>query len=260
VAVHIPDGFIDLRASAAAAAVAAPAVAVATRRAGRQLAEREVPLAGLVVAYLVVAQLLVFPIGLGTGAHLLGTGLALVLVGPWVAQACVAVVLVLQALVLADGGITALGLNDLNNGLVPLLVGWGVLAVTRPVWRGPDRPGPRSVVAGLAAAAGAFAGAAAFCAEYTLGGTDALPAGVVTVGFLAAHAVVAVGEGVLTGLLVAALGRTRPDLVLRWWPDRRTRAGADAAGRRRGPRPRGGERVDDPGAAGTAPTGGRRGV
>src|SRR5690606_27068377 len=87
-AMHIPDGFIDLPTSAAAAAIAAPTVVLATRRAGRQLAEREVPVAGLVVAYLVVAQLLVFPVGLGTGAHLLGTGLALVLVGPWVAHAC----------------------------------------------------------------------------------------------------------------------------------------------------------------------------
>jgi cobalt/nickel transport system permease protein len=213
--VHIPDGFIDLPTSAAAAAIAAPAVALATRRAGRQLAEREVPVAGLVVAYLVVAQLLVFPVGLGTGAHLLGTGLALVLVGPWVAQACIAVVLVLQALVLADGGITALGLNDLNNGLVPLLVGWAVLAATRPWWR--RRPSARPVAAGLAAAAGVVAGALAFCLELAVGGTDALPAGTIAAGLLVAQSVVALGEGALTGLLVAALVRTRPDLVLRWW-------------------------------------------
>jgi cobalt/nickel transport system permease protein len=218
---HIPDGFIDLPTSVAAAAVAAPAVAVATRRAGRQLAEREVPLAGLVTAYLVVAQLLVFPVGLGTGAHLVGTGLALVLVGPWVTQACVAVVLVVQALVLADGGVTALGLNDLNNGLVPVLVGWAVLAAARPWWRDPGR-GRQAwpVVAGLAAGAGAFAGAVAFCAEYAVGGGDVLAAGAVTTAFLGAHAVVAGVEGVLTGLLVAALTRTRTDLVLRWWPTR----------------------------------------
>jgi cobalt/nickel transport system permease protein len=222
--VHIPDGFVDLTTSGAAAAVAAPAVALATRRAGRQLAERHVPVAGLVIAYLVVAQLLVFPVGLGTGAHLLGTGLALVLVGPWVAQACVAVVLVLQALVLADGGVTALGLNDLNNGLVPLAVGWAVLALARPWWRVDGaRPRARPLVAGVAAAAGAFAGAGAFCVEFAVGGTDALPTGLVTAGFLTTQAVVAAGEGVLTGLLVAALDRTRPDLVLRWWPARPAR-------------------------------------
>jgi cobalt/nickel transport system permease protein len=219
--VHIPDGFIDLPTSAAAAAVAAPTVVVATRRAGRQLVERQVPVAGLVVAYLVVAQLLVFPIGLGTGAHLLGTGLALVLVGPWLAYACVAVVLVLQALVLADGGITALGLNAVNNGLVPLLAGWAVLAATRPWWR--HRAGPRPAVAALAAGAGVLAAAGAFCVEYAVGGTDALPVGAVTAGFLGAQAVVAAGEAALTGLLVAALVRVRPDLVLRWSPSERRR-------------------------------------
>jgi cobalt/nickel transport system permease protein len=210
---HIPDGFVDLPTSGGAAALALPTVALATRRAGRQLAEREVPLAGLVVAYLVVAQLLVFPVGLGTGAHLLGTGLALVLVGPWVAYACVTVVLVLQALVFADGGLTALGLNALNNGLVPLLVGWAVLAAARSL---PAARAALPAVAGTAAGAGAFAGAVAFCAEYAIGGSGALRTEVVTAGFLAAHAVVAVVEAVLTALLVAALLRTRPDLVLRW--------------------------------------------
>jgi cobalt/nickel transport system permease protein len=213
---HIPDGFLDLPTSVGAAVVALPAVAIATRRAGHQLADRRIPLAGLVVAYLVVAQLLVFPVGFGTGAHLLGTGLALVLVGPAVALACVAVVLVIQALVLADGGITALGLNAVNNGLVPLAVAWAVLAASRSLWRRSPRALP--AVAGLAAAAGAFAAAVAFCVEYAVGGPDALSTGVVTAGFLSAHAVVAAAEGILTGLLVAALARTRPDLLLRWWP------------------------------------------
>jgi cobalt/nickel transport system permease protein len=219
---HIPDGFIDLPTSAVAAALALPAVVVATRRSGRQLAEREVPVAGLVVAYLIVAQLLVFPIGLGTGAHLLGTGLALVLVGPWVAQASVAVVLVLQALVLADGGITALGLNDLNNGVVPVLAGWAVLVTLRPWWR--NRPSARPVAAGAAAATGVLTAAVAFCIEHAVGGTDALPATTVAAGFLGAQSVVAIGEGLLTAALVAALVRARPDLVLRWWDRGRSAA------------------------------------
>jgi cobalt/nickel transport system permease protein len=219
--VHVPDGFIDLPTSAAAAAVALPCTVVATRRAGRRLAERQVPLAGLVVAYLVVAQLLVFPLALGPGAHLLGTGLALVLVGPEVAMACVAVVLVIQSLVLADGGITALGLNAVNNGVVPLLVGWAVLAASSPLWRTRRRFVP--VAAAGAAAAGVVAAALAFGVEYTIGGTDALDAGLVTAGFTAAHVGVGAIEGLLTGLLVAALARSRPDLLLGWWPVRSAR-------------------------------------
>ena len=78
----------------------------------------------MVAAYLLVAELLVVPLGFGTGAHLVGTGLAAVLVGPELAIVCVAVVVVIQALVLADGGVTAIGLNLLNNGVVPALVAW----------------------------------------------------------------------------------------------------------------------------------------
>jgi cobalt/nickel transport system permease protein len=236
---HIPDGFFDPTVSVAAVAVALPAVAVATRRAGRQLADREIPLAGLVVAYLVVAQLLVFPVGLGTSAHLIGTGLALVLVGPWVTTACVTIVLVLQSLLFADGGISALGLNLINTGLVPIAVGWAVLTIilgrstgsrqvlpsmftgkrTRSMAeRGvkDGRTGRIVVAAGLAAGTGAFAGAVAFCIEYAIGHADDAPAGLITTGFLSAYVVVAVIEGVLTALIIGALLRSRPDLVLRW--------------------------------------------
>jgi len=231
---HIPDGFIDLTVSVAAVAIAIPTVAVATRRAGHQMADREIPLAGLVVAYLVVAQLLVFPVGLGTSAHLIGTGLALVLVGPWVTTACVAIVLVLQSLLFADGGISALGLNLINTGLVPVAVGWAVLTVvlgrvhgSRPVlpsmFTGKRRAsmaepgrGRIMVAAGLAAGVGAFAGAVAFCVEYAIGRTGDAPVALITTGFLGAHVVIAVLEGLLTALIIGALLRTRPDLVLRW--------------------------------------------
>ena len=213
---HIPDGLIALPVSVAAVAVAAPIVAASTHRAGRQLVDREIPVAGLVVAYLVVAQLLVFPVGLGTSAHLVGAALALVLVGPAVAITCVSIVLVIQALVLADGGITALGLNALNSGIVPILVGWLVLVVVLRLAGGRRTALP--LAAGFAAAAGVVAGAAAFCLEYAAGGPDAIPVGQVAAGMLGGHLVIAAIEGVLTALLVAAVLRLRPDLVTRWRP------------------------------------------
>ena len=137
---HIPDGWVDLPTSAAAGVVAAGGVAVSARRAGAALRDRVTSLPAVIAAYLLVAQLLVVPVGLGTSAHLVGTGLAALLVGPSIAILCVAVVVVVQALVLADGGVTALGLNLVNDGIVPALVAWGAFALLRPVLTSPARP------------------------------------------------------------------------------------------------------------------------
>jgi cobalt/nickel transport system permease protein len=208
--VHIPDGWIDLPTSAGAAVVAAGAVAVAARRAGAALRERATSLPAVVAAYLLVAQLLVVPVGLGTSAHLVGTGLAALLVGPAVAVLCVAVVVVVQALLLADGGVTALGLNLVNDGLAPALVAAGTFALARP-WLRSRRP--RAVAGGLAAGAGSLAAAATATAAFVIGGSDAVPAGTVAASIGGAHVVVAGVEAVLTALVLATILRLRPDLV-----------------------------------------------
>jgi cobalt/nickel transport system permease protein len=205
--VHIPDGWIDLPTSAAAAALAATAVTVSARRAASHLQAKVTTTPAVVAAYLLVAELLVVPLGFGTGAHLVGTGLAAVLVGPDLAIVCVAVVVLIQALVLADGGVTAIGLNVLNNGVVPALVAWTLfraLASTRI-----PRPGAAGVAAGVATLA---AGAAA-ALEFTVGGTDVIPARAVATALGAGHLVVAVIEGVLTALVVRVVHRLRPDMV-----------------------------------------------
>lgn len=204
---HIPDGWIDLPTSAAAAAVAGTAVVVAGRRAAARLQERATTMPAVVAAYVLVAELLVIPLGVGTGAHLVGAGLAAVLVGPELAIVCVAVVVLIQALVLADGGVTAIGLNVLNNGVVPALVAWTVFqaasaARIRRPW-----------AAGLGAGLATLAAGAAAALEFTVGGTDVIPARAVATALGAGHLVVAVVEGVLTGLVVRVVARLRPDLV-----------------------------------------------
>lgn len=202
---HVPDGWIDLPTSAAAAAASATAVAVAARRAAARLKEKATTLPAVVAAYLLVAQLLVVPVGLGTGAHLVGTGLATALVGPAVAVVCVAVVVVIQALVVADGGVTAIGLNVLNNGVVPALVAGTVLRLAGP----PVRP----AAAGLGAALATLAAGAAAAVEFTIGGTGVVPARAVATALGAGHLAMAVVEGVLTALVVRAVARLRPDMV-----------------------------------------------
>jgi cobalt/nickel transport system permease protein len=215
--VHIPDGWVDLPTSAAAAVVALGGTAVASRRAAAALRDKATTLPAVVAAYVLVAQLLVIPVGFGTSAHLIGTGLAALLVGPEVAIVCVAVVVVVQALVLADGGVTALGLNLINDGVVPALVTWGLFVLARPLVAqapaGPLRRRRAGVTAGLAAAAGSLAAGAAAALAFLVGGTDAVPAGTVAASIGAGHAVLALVEGLLTGAVIAAILRLRPDLV-----------------------------------------------
>ena len=217
---HIPDGWIDVPTSAGAAVVAVGAVAAAARRAGAALQPRATTLPAVIAAYVLVAQLLVLPIGLGTSAHLIGTGLAVLLVGPAIAIVCVAAVVVVQALLLADGGVTAMGLNVLNDGVVPALVAWAAWRALRPLLRS----APLTV--GVAAGAASFAAGLAVAGEFLMGGTHAVPSGAVAASVGGAHLVIAVIEGTLTAAVVRILLRQRPDLVRAEAARRRITVGA----------------------------------
>lgn len=223
---HIPDGYVNLPVSVGGAVVAATGVAVAARRAAIVVRERVSTLPAVVAAYLLVAQLLVVPVGFGS-AHLIGTGLATVLVGPAVAIVCVATVVVLQALVFADGGVTAIGLNVVDDGLVPAVVA----AVTvRVLWPLVGRRRQHfAAVAGLAAALAALAGGLAAAAVLVLGGTDVVSQVAIVSTLGGAHLVVAVVEAVLTSGIVATVIRLRPDLVAMARPVRMASGNVDAA-------------------------------
>src|ERR687890_692297 len=123
---HVPDGFLDAPTSIATGAVAVAAVGVALRAARRELDDRTAPLAGLVAAFVFATQMVTFPVASGTSGHLLGGALAAVLVGPATGLLCMATVFLVQCLLFADGGITALGTNIDLMGLVTVVVGWSV--------------------------------------------------------------------------------------------------------------------------------------
>ena len=207
---HIPDGYVSLPVSVAGAAMAATGVAVAARRAAIAVREKISTLPAVVSAYLLVAQLLVVPVGVGN-AHLIGTGLATVLVGPAIAIVCVATVVVLQALVFADGGVTAIGLNVVDDGVVPALVAAATVRVGWPV--AGRRHGRFAVVAGVAAALAAVAGGLASAGVLVLGGTDVVSRTTIVSTLGGAHLLVAVVEALLTAGIVATVIRLRPDLV-----------------------------------------------
>ena len=210
-AVHIPDGFINAGTSIGAGVVAAGGVAASLRQTARTLVEREAPLAGLVAAFIFAVQMLSFPVVAGTSGHLLGGVLAAVLVGPWSGAVCLTVVLLVQALLFADGGLTALGLNVLNIALVGGFGGYGLFMLLRRLL--PVRRPSVAAAAGMAAAVSVPLSALAFAIEYAIGGTGGAPVGTVTAAMVGVHVLIGIGEGVITGLTVATVLGVRPDLI-----------------------------------------------
>jgi len=208
---HVPDGFLSAPVSVATAAVAVGTVAVALRKSRNELDEKTAPMAGLVAAFIFAVQMINFPVGVGTSGHLMGGALAAVLVGPWTAVLCVSVVLVVQALLFADGGLTALGTNITLMALVTVLVGW---TVTRLVLRFlPRRPSSVVPASFVGAMLSVPAAAAVFTLLFAIGGQADLSLTALLVTMVGWHTLIGLGEGVITALTVGAVVATRPDLV-----------------------------------------------
>jgi cobalt/nickel transport system permease protein len=209
--VHIPDGFIDGPTSVAAAAAAIGGVAVCVKRSAHDLDERTVPLAGVVSAFIFAVQMVNFPVAAGTSGHLLGGVLAAVLVGPYLGALCVSVVLLVQALLFADGGVSALGLNVVNMAFVTTFAGYGLFVLLRRVL--PRSASAVVVASGIAAGLGVVLASLAFIVEYALGGTGGASVANVAAAMVGVHALIGIGEGLITALTVSAVLAARPDLV-----------------------------------------------
>jgi cobalt/nickel transport system permease protein len=208
---HVPDGFFDGATSAGGAVVSAGALAVAARRATDELGERLAPLAGLVAAFIFALQMLNFPVVGGASGHLLGGALAAVLVGPWTAMLCVAVVVGVQAVLFADGGLSAYGINVLLIAIVPAAVGWVIFRIVRRLLPSTD---PAVVTAsGIAAFVSVPVAAAVFSVMYAIGGAVNLSFGAVLAAMIGTHVFIGIGEALITGAVVGAVMATRPDLV-----------------------------------------------
>lgn len=208
---HVPDGFINAPTSAVTAVVAAGAVAVSLRGARRELDERTAPLAGLVAAFIFAVQMLNFPVAAGTSGHLLGGALAAILVGPYTGVLCVSVVLLMQGILFADGGLTALGVNITDMALVTTVVGY---AVFRGLLKVLPRKRRSVTVASFAAALLSVPAAAlAFTVMYAIGGTTDVSLDKVATAMIGVHVLIGIGEAVITALTVGAVIAVRPDLV-----------------------------------------------
>lgn len=208
---HVPDGYLNLATSAAAGVTAVGGVGASLRWAGRALGDRQVPVAGLAAAFVFVVQMVNFPVAAGTTGHLIGGALAAILLGPWVGVVVLTVVVVLQALLFADGGVSALGINVVNMALIAVLVGWLVFRLVATALR---RTAAAVVVASAVASwASVVAASGGFVAEYAVGGAGQVPVPTVLTAMVGVHALIGVGEGLITASVVATVLAIRPDMV-----------------------------------------------
>ncbi|MFJ1513656.1 energy-coupling factor ABC transporter permease [Cellulosimicrobium funkei] len=206
---HVPDHFLDDPTSATTAVVSLAAVGYAAYRAREDLTPRRVALTAATTAFVFAVQMLNYPVAAGTSGHLMGGALAAALVGPWLGVLSVTAVLLVQALVFADGGLTALGTNVLLMAVVGTLVGW---AVTRGVLRATRGRGA-AAAAGAGALVSVPVSAAVFAGLFAVGGTVPVPVGELVGQMLGVHLLVGLGEALITAGVVGLVLAVAPGVA-----------------------------------------------
>lgn len=203
---HIPDGFLNVIVSVICWVVAVILIGMAVSRTNRSLGERQVPLMGIMAAFIFAAQMINFPVAGGTSGHLLGGALAAIVLGPWAGMLVMTAVIAVQALLFQDGGLLAMGANILNMGLLTAAIGYGLY---RSVMGRSQTA--KLAVAGAAAWLSVMAGALATALQLWLSGASNLQT--VTIAMLGVHALIGIGETLITVAALSFIFRTRPDLV-----------------------------------------------
>ena len=208
---HVPDGFINAPVSAASGLISLGTIWAYIRNAKNLVADRLIALTGMMSALIFVLQMINFPIAAGTSGHLLGGALAVVVLGPSLGIICISIVVVIQSLLFADGGLSALGVNLLNMAVVTSLIGWIAIST----WKKLFGESYSSTISGsfIAGLLSVVFSSIAFVLEYSLGGTVAVPLGSVLIAMVSSHLLIGIGEGIITALIVSLLLRVRSDLV-----------------------------------------------
>jgi len=206
---HIPDGFLSAPVTAGTIVAAGALIGYSASRSRRELDERAAPTLGLATAAVFAAQMVNFPVAAGTSGHLMGGTLMAVMFGPWSAFLVMTAVLIAQALIFADGGITALGANILN------IAGGGALFGYVAYWTLKALAGDGTTRRGLAAAAAAYLGmvVTGIAAGFELGLSGIAPTRMAVSAMAGVHAIIGLAEALITGLVVSALMRKRLDIL-----------------------------------------------
>jgi cobalt/nickel transport system permease protein len=203
---HIPDGFLSPLVALICWVLTISIVAVAIRKTNHQLGQKQVPLMGIMAAFIFAAQMINFPVAGGTSGHLLGGALAAIVLGPWPAVLVMTAVIAVQGLLFQDGGLLAMGANILNMGILTAAVGYGLYRLAA----GRGRSAKLSVAA-LAAWLSVMTGALATSLELWLSGTARLD--IVVPAMLFVHALIGIGEALITVAALAFIMQVRPDLL-----------------------------------------------
>lgn len=206
---HIPDGFLNVGTVAATLVVSAGGVGNAVRVANKKVGEKHVPLMGILAAFIFAAQMLNFPVAGGTSGHLIGAALAAILLGPWAAVLIMSCVLIAQSLIFQDGGLLALGANIFNMGIVASFSGYYLYRLFVSIL-GKNR---RSQLIGgfVGAWASVFLASIVCAIELAVSGTS--PIQVALPAMAGVHALIGIGEGLITGAVLSLVLATRADLL-----------------------------------------------
>lgn len=205
---HAPDGFVSAPISIGMWIVSAAVIAYAVRRTNQTLDERAVPLLGVMAAFIFAAQMFNFPVVGGTSGHLLGGVLAAVLLGPWAGTLVMTAVIAVQALLFQDGGLLIMGANIFNMGIVGTLGGYALYRSVAGLLGGEDRG--RLPAAAIAAWVSVVAGALAMTLQ--LGASGVVPMQLALPAMLGVHALIGIGEALITVAALGFIGVTRADL------------------------------------------------
>lgn len=208
-ALHIPDGFLSTPVALVGWVLMIGSVAYALRQTRGQLGDKQIPLMGVLAAFIFAAQAINFPVAGGTSGHLLGGALAAIIMGPWAAVLIMTSVIALQAILFQDGGLLALGFNVINMGVLTAFTGYLMYQLLRRVMG----EGRNSLL--VAGAVGAWlsvmVGAIATAIQLAISGTTplvvALPA------MAGVHALIGVGEALITVGALSFIFATRRDLL-----------------------------------------------
>ena len=210
-AMHAPDGFLSPGTALLTGIISLLVLAISLKQTRDQLKDKAIPLAGITAAFIFAAQMFNFPVAAGTTGHLIGGALAAILLGPAVGTIVVTIVVIVQALAFADGGLTALGYNVLNMAIIPAYGGFAVFRILRRVL--PQTSGGVVGATGLAAWASVVMSAIAFSIEWLFGATAPVPFDTVFGSMVGVHALIGIGEAVISAAAVGAVLAARPDLV-----------------------------------------------
>jgi cobalt/nickel transport system permease protein len=211
-ALHIPDGFLNMPVIGITWVVAIALLALCLKQVEAEYQERTVPLMGVCAAFIFAAQMINFPIPGGTSGHLLGGTLAGVLLGPWAGSLVMAVVFIVQAFIFQDGGITVMGANIFNMGLIGTFGGYYLF---RSLRRLVGQHQLRGMVFSSAVAAWVSVVIASMFCAFELAISDTVPLPVAFTAMVLWHGMIGLGEALITVATVTYIWRTRPDLFYR---------------------------------------------